>query len=43
VIDFACGEEHLIFVSTHNQAFGIGKNQFGELGNKFTGLNRETI
>jgi alpha-tubulin suppressor-like RCC1 family protein len=43
VIDFSCGEEHLVFVNNYNQAFGIGKNAFGELGNKMTALHRETF
>ena len=32
VVSYDSGEDHLVFVNHKQQAFAIGKNQFGQLG-----------
>ena len=34
IVHFGCGEDHLVFVNHREEAFGIGKNQFGQLGTR---------
>ena len=41
--DFGCGQDHLVFANNQHQAFGIGKNRFGQLGNKDTTKSKEVI
>lgn len=33
-MNFSCGDDHIVFTNYQNEAFGMGSNQFGQLGQK---------
>jgi alpha-tubulin suppressor-like RCC1 family protein len=39
---FSAGEEHIIFMNGRGELYGIGNNQYGQLGNRSNNM-RNTI
>ena len=40
---FECGDDHIVLLNSRSQAFGMGKNQFGQLGIPQENAHRDVI